>query len=121
MSMVTVWRMEDESHNGPYQIDDPEINSAFDEMYEWHSISIDNLSPSFDFRLSDIGLWHGNWVYGFPSKEAAEKWFEGYLNLLDNYGYKLNAYTVPSENVLIGFSKTQLVFAPPWIFAEKVA
>lgn len=104
--MKKVWRVQDVRGYGPCHdsiVDFERRQVALEGYYDGRQPT-----PAQDFPP---GTWSMGMLFGFPSVEAAVRWFgERPLQRLDQMGYHLQR--VPAAEVYLSLSHRQVMFVP---------
>lgn len=80
-----VWRYENEAGFGPYNGFNPGDTEAFWALKNYHSADLEgHPEPTIPSHWT-----YGTWRTGTLSREALLTWFTGYLEILDQQGYKI--------------------------------
>ena len=103
--LITVYRIENENGNGPYQ-NIPEL----EDMRRAHD---DENHPEWEFDL-DAETYNKikdtDYVSGFKSKKQLNNWFKGYLNLILKLGFKIKKFKISENNIVYDKHNKQIMF-----------
>lgn len=129
--LTTVYRVENALGHGPYRaldLEHPDENICVEdpllEMKDDHSFRSLRFhpTPSMDFDLKTFKkLWFNGqrdyYRFGFESLDDLYNWFDGYTDLLKDFGFKIKAYN--THKVYKSYSRKQVLCVLPKKIREK--
>jgi hypothetical protein len=105
-AMNYVWRVENDNGEGPYNTEWAHVRELRDD----HNGDPEHPSPFRDFDVDEYDAFcaaEDEAVFGFRTKELALKWFETWLERLEQHGFRLKRFRTDE---VIAESDRQLVF-----------
>lgn len=113
MEMTTVYRYENDKGEGPYRFNYAGYSHPLIDMCNAHT---DDNHPVWlkwwgdgDFSREEIDP---GYLAACDSREALDAWFDGWHDVLSEYGFTVKEYTVPVDQVVTGRSGLQCAFKP---------
>lgn len=109
--MTTVWRVENESHRGPY-------NTEWNRQYDILNAHANTSHPTWSF--DDMWDTDEDYVAAFRTREQLDEWFAGWAGPLSASGFEVVTYDCPELSMLDGRSGKQCAAFQPDLTNREV-
>lgn len=114
---MRIYRVEDEEGIGPYRMRefDDDKNNLADDLCRTHDGVSDHPTPDNDFNH----YISSKEVCAFVSLNDLNVWFDEFLDRLEDCGYLITEYDVPTESVIGGHTFTGQCVVPRCVLKKS--